>query len=185
MQLDTLIEDRLWTVKNFLSRDDCESFIQRSEDIGYEPFTIDGESFPDFRNNSRVILDDPALAESLWQGAAKHLPTERRGQAAKGFNPRFRFYRYQGIEAFAPHQDGAIQIVNQISQLTFLLYLADVASGGETRFYDENLQVQFSIAPQAGTAVAFDHMLIHEGVPVRSGTKYVLRTDVMFDAGRS
>lgn len=185
MLSETLIEDRLWTLKDFLSPKDCESLIQRSEDLGFETFTIDGETFPDFRNNSRVIVDDPALAETLWEIAAKHLPTERSGHAAKGFNPRFRFYRYRGAEAFAPHQDGAIRIGNKVSQLTFLLYLADVPSGGETRFYNEHSQVQFSIAPQAGTAVAFDHMLIHEGVSVKEGTKYVLRTDVMYDAGAS
>jgi hypothetical protein len=36
------------------------------------------------------------------------------------------------------------------------------------------------IAPRAGAALWFQHMLLHAGAPVVAGTKYVLRTDVVY-----
>jgi len=59
-----------------------------------------------------------------------------------------------------------------------MVYLNGGARGGETRF--ENV----SITPEPGLALLFDHYLLHEGAEVIEGTKYVLRTDVMYGATR-
>merc|ERR1712151_873891 len=72
------------------------------------------------------------------------------------------------------------------SQLTFLLYLNDDFEGGQTRFFfpgDHNRK--FHVRPTIGTALCFfhgEHPLspLHEGCVVSSGTKYVLRTDVLY-----
>lgn len=34
--------------------------------------------------------------------------------------------------------------------------------------------------PRTGTALLFQHLLVHEGCVVRTGVKYVLRSDVMY-----
>jgi hypothetical protein len=36
------------------------------------------------------------------------------------------------------------------------------------------------VTPQAGSVVAFEHGLLHEGEPVTSGRKYAIRTDAMY-----
>ena len=36
------------------------------------------------------------------------------------------------------------------------------------------------IGPKRGMALFFRHELLHEGRAVKSGTKYVMRTDVMY-----
>jgi hypothetical protein len=36
------------------------------------------------------------------------------------------------------------------------------------------------VRPVRGTALVFRHRLLHEGAPVLTGRKYVLRTDVMY-----
>jgi hypothetical protein len=44
------------------------------------------------------------------------------------------------------------------------------------------------VAPQADLALVFAHYLLHEGVVVSAGQKYVLRSDVMYgpaQAGRT
>jgi hypothetical protein len=48
-----------------------------------------------------------------------------------GLNERFRFYRYDPGQHFAPHMDGCYQRANgEESQFTFLVYLNDGFVGG-------------------------------------------------------
>jgi hypothetical protein len=42
---------------------------------------------------------------------------------------------------------------------------------------------RFRVAPRRGTALLFQHMLLHEGSVVHEGVKDVLRTDVMYRRG--
>ena len=55
-----------------------------------------------------------------------------------------------------------------------MIYLNDDFTGGETTFDDVSIQ------PKTGTALCFIHEQKHEGTPVIEGTKYVIRTDVMY-----
>ncbi len=62
----------------------------------------------------------------------------------------------------------------EMSLLTFLMYLNDDFHGGETEFPWQKIK------PMRGSALIFPHRLSHQGAPVISGVKYVLRTDVMY-----
>ena len=37
-----------------------------------------------------------------------------------------------------------------------------------------------SVPPRAGTALIFNHDTLHEGQAVTAGTKYIIRTEIMF-----
>ena len=180
MQKELLDDERVFVIRDFLSRTECEALVARGEAQGYETFNIDGEVVPGFRNNSRAQLDDEELAAYLWEKAEPHLPAKRNGQKLTGLSHRFRFYRYGGGQAFVPHHDGAIREGKDLSQLTFMIYLSNVEKGGETRFYESGLAVKMDVQPEIGTVLVFDHHILHEGVQVEKGTKYVLRTDVMY-----
>ena len=180
MKRELLDGERVFVVHDFLAPDSCEALIQRTETLGYDAVTIDGEVYTDFRSNSRVILDDAELADTLWQRASEVVPPVIDDQPAAGLNPRIRFYRYSGGEAFIPHHDGLVRIGELESKLTFMVYLSDVAEGGETRFYGPGPTVLFDVRPERGKAVFFEHLILHEGVAVEEGCKYVLRTDVMY-----
>jgi predicted 2-oxoglutarate/Fe(II)-dependent dioxygenase YbiX len=92
-----------------------------------------------------------------------------------GLNERFRFYRYDPGERFAPHRDGAYHRDNgEDSLLTFMVYLSEGFTGGDTVF--PNL----AVTPRLGMALIFEHQILHEGAAVISGRKYVLRSDVMY-----
>ena len=54
------------------------------------------------------------------------------------------------------------------------MYLNDDFTGGETAVMSK------VIMPKRGMALFFRHELRHEGRAVTSGTKYVMRTDVMY-----
>jgi prolyl 4-hydroxylase len=70
--------------------------------------------------------------------------------------------------------------------MTFMVYLNEEMTGGETRFFEDMQQAflqqrpYLSVQPKAGMALVFLHSIWHEGAVVHSGQKYVLRTDVMY-----
>ena len=61
-----------------------------------------------------------------------------------------------------------------------MIYLNDGYEGGNTKFYHDDDRLKANIVPRQGMALIFDHLQLHEGAPVVSGRKYVLRTDVMY-----
>lgn len=61
-----------------------------------------------------------------------------------------------------------------------MIYLNTPTGGGETNFALADNQDPFSVRPTTGLCLVFDHQLTHEGALMRTGVKYVLRTDVMF-----
>ena len=64
--------------------------------------------------------------------------------------------------------------------MTFMVYLNDDFTGGETKFYLDTGAPRLSVRPERGAALVFVHRQLHEGAPVVEGRKYVLRTDVMY-----
>jgi predicted 2-oxoglutarate/Fe(II)-dependent dioxygenase YbiX len=133
------------------------------------------------RNNDRVMFEDAALAAELFARTRATLPERFDGGTLVGFNERFRGYRYRDGQRFAPHFDGAFYrpetpAGREGSEITVLFYLNDGFAGGETKILD--YEVVF--VPKSGAALLFQHAILHEGCPVTSGVKYVLRTDAMY-----
>jgi hypothetical protein len=60
---------------------------------------------------------------------------------------------------------------------TVLTYFNDDFEGGETRFLEQRDEV---VTPKPGRVVIFQHKLRHEGCEVRRGTKYAMRSDVIY-----
>jgi hypothetical protein len=185
MDKEQLEGDRIFVVHGFLTDEECASFIAKSEQAGYDEATIttaDGFVMAkDIRDNARLIQDDNSLAADLWQRARPFLPETVNEWRVVGLNERFRFYRYDPGQKFAPHFDGHFGRENgDRSQLTFMVYLNSDFVGGETKFYDEDRVLCLTVRPMRGMALGFEHRQIHEGAAVISGRKYVLRTDVMY-----
>lgn len=173
----------LWTVDDVLGRDECAALIERIEAAGCSPAPITtGAGFvmrPDVRNNTRVIIDDEALAADLFERVASRVPVDVAGWTVAGANERLRGYRYERGQRFAPHYDGAFERgPTEVSRLTFLIYLNDDFAGGSTDFPELGER----ITPRTGMALFFQHRILNEGCAVTSGVKYVLRSDVMYRA---
>jgi prolyl 4-hydroxylase len=171
----------VFTVDEVLTADECKQLVERIEQLGPEPAPITTargfQMRPDIRNNTRVMFDDHALAHALFTRLADAIPTPLWGQRAVGANERFRCYRYEPGQRFAPHTDGAYRRDEQeVSLLTLMVYLNEGFDGGETAFHDLGQKV----APRTGMALLFQHRTYHEGCEVTRGIKYVLRSDVMY-----
>ncbi|WP_037254223.1 2OG-Fe(II) oxygenase [Roseobacter sp. SK209-2-6] len=180
-------------IPNFLSTDLCAEQIKQAEALGFASAPITSETgtqvVSEIRNNTRVIRDLPTLSAQLWQDARNLVPRNFKGRDAAGLNDRFRLYRYQPGQFFDWHQDGSYRAADgQESQFTLLIYLNQGFEGGGTRFADvfsSHVFSDFTIAPEPGKALLFHHPISHRGDPVLSGTKYVLRTDVMYHPATS
>ena len=172
--------DRVFTIAGVLTPAECEALVRTTESIGYRaaPITTYGgfEMRPEIRNNTRVMVDDHDRARWLWERIARWIPTERRSMHAVGLNERFRFYRYQPGQYFQWHRDGAFhRDTRESSLLTLMVYLNEGFDGGDTEFDHGD-----PVRPRRGMVLVFDHGLRHRGAPVETGTKYVMRTDVMY-----
>lgn len=138
------------------------------------------------RNNERVLLDDTALSAPLFERARDYLPPALHGSSVYGwslcgFNERWRFYRYMPRQQFDWHVDGIVRLApDKQSALTFMIYLNDDFEGGSTDFDAD--AGPLSVRPTTGAALVFPHKVRHRGAPVVSGMKYVLRSDVMYQA---
>jgi hypothetical protein len=121
-------------------------------------------------------------------------------------NERLRFLKYTRGMYFREHCDGSYVTPDrkEISFITVHLYLNSEVSnteddavkcvqregwpvdqrplqGGSTRFHSMNLQRYLDVFPQAGSCLVFQHRgLLHSGDDVVQGTKYTMRTDVMY-----
>lgn len=173
-----------FTIADVMSAAECAAMVDRIEALGPTGAPVSmarGEVMrPDIRNNQRVMFDDVALAARLYDRVAVALPALCRTRPV-GANERFRGYKYQRAERFAPHLDGSfVRNPDERSELTLMVYLNQGFAGGSTLFLDHEVEV----VPRTGLALLFQHRVLHEGSPVLGGTKYVLRSDVMYASSR-
>jgi hypothetical protein len=185
LEREELDGDRVFVLHHFCTAEECEQWLEHSESLGYGEAPLSTSAGPvinkGVRDNSRLMVDEPALATTLWDRARPFLPVISAQWKAVGFNERFRYYRYERGEKFAPHYDGYFdRDPNERSHLTFMIYLNEGFEGGETHFYDDFGALRFSVRPEKGMALVFAHRQLHEGAAVLRGRKYVLRTDVMY-----
>lgn len=197
-------------IPNVFSKEECNDLIARADEAGYEEAMVNigggrQQTMQEFRNNDRCIIDDPVLAELMWQRiwsecnrndenamlVEKLLEPKGKWQPV-GINERLRFLRYKPGTFFSPHYDGSyvrgdeagIHRSGEQSFVTVQLYLNNDFYGGETRFKANNGRGRMSknddVFPQTGSVLLFQHHILHEGCPVVKGQKYVIRSDVMY-----
>lgn len=177
------IAEHAYTLDSFFTPFQCELLIHMAEQIGFEEARLGTQKntlrVHTHRNNARILWDDRELAKMLWETLQQWVPQDYFGSKPIGLNERFRFYRYTPGQYFNWHADGSFQRPNgEQSLYTVLLYLSEPEEGGETLFKDGR------VLPVQGRVCWFLHKKLHKGSEVRRGTKYILRTDVMYTSSK-
>jgi prolyl 4-hydroxylase len=168
-------EPLLWVVENIYTETECRDFIDFIERSSPTLATNN----PMYRDQDRVITDNPEIAGELFRRLRPHLPEQIDALKLVGLNERLRMYRYRAGQRFEPHMDHWYRpSENQVTLHTILVYFNDDFEGGETRFQE---QIQQTIIPKPGMVAIFQHKIRHEGCPVRRGVKYAMRTDVIYE----
>lgn len=173
----------VWTVEDALSAPVCAAYVKRLRENEVEVAPIVGRDGPEIdlevRNNTRVMWDDEQEANELLARVASAVPASFHGHPLVGANPRLRLYRYGPGEHHGAHWDTEVEISRTVrSRITLVFYLDDGFEGGATDFPELGER----IVPRAGRALLFQHRVLHEALPVLSGEKHVLRTDILYRA---
>lgn len=168
-------ERLLWFVDDIYSAAECAEFIVLIERSSPTLATNN----PLYRDQDRVIRDDAEIANELFRRLRPHLPERMGDLRLARLNERLRFYRYRPGQRFEPHMDHWYRPSDrEITLHTVLAYFNDDFEGGETAFQE---QVQETVTPRRGRVALFQHKLRHEGRPVIRGTKYAMRSDVVYE----
>ena len=193
LTLEELSKDA-FVIRGFASHDECDAWNAANEERGFEAATFGGSTgslVKAVRDNDRIVEDARELTDALWARLEPLLPARWKARSMLerhaigphelvGLNERVRWYRYEGTQRFHPHVDKPfVGRDGRVSCHTILLYLSDDLEGGATRV-ELTKSEQVKIAPERGLLLCFDHRLMHEGMPLVRGTKYVLRTDLMW-----
>ena len=172
-------------VDEVLSEDACASLIAKVTAQTWLPATVNG---PDgrylnekLRDNDLALLQDEDLRQALFARLEAHLPPRMCGEVLHSLHPSLRVYRYQPGQHFGVHSDQPyFDAEGRQSRLTLLVYLDASCVGGQTAFHEIERPTGVVITPRVGRALFFQQNLPHEGMPVISGIKHVLRTDVIY-----
>eukprot|EP00949_MAST-11_sp_MAST-11-sp1_P000231 g231.t1 len=171
-----------------LSAAECRQIIAVVESTGFVATNQRETRYAAARRNGRLQCDAPALAELLWTRCAGLFQDMEDGKKAVGFSHNFRFYKYSPGDAFGMHVDDSVDHCGGVkSAFTLLVYLNDNLEGGATVFYrgsnPKKAKEVLAFLPKQGSALAHIHgprCMLHEGAQVKSGIKYLMRTDVLY-----
>jgi len=173
----------LYTAEGFLAREECEELIDIIKDR-LRPSTIshDGSADASFRTSRTCdLLGGEPVVRTL----------DERICGAMGIDPGLaepsQGQYYEVTQEFKAHTDyfepyelerHSTRTLGQRTW-TFMIYLNEVESGGETAF----VNVGLSIPPKAGMAVLWNNLkadgtpnydTLHQGTPVRAGYKAII-----------
>jgi len=158
------------------------------------------------RGNSRVALEGALLSKEVWRRIGSFFPPivisaadrELGGWAVEpgvwrpvGLGDVWRIARYHNAgDSIGAHYDDYLVLgPNKRSLKTFNVNLtsSDPSSGGFFNFLswgEDECTPQVigeSIVPTAGSALAFDDHLLHEGAPIAHGEKWLLRSEIVYE----
>jgi hypothetical protein len=193
----TLLESQILLVPHFLHAETCRAYIATFSTLPLQPSPPPGRNEAT-RTNFRLAVSDPSFAAYLFKysGLADftHDWTVKLGKRTlecKGLHSNIRIYKYEQGTFFGPHYDSSTRdpITGFNSYWTLLIYLSgkeDGVEGGETVFYKDGKTKggEIAVGIERGLALLHRHggsdCLLHEGRTVTKGTKWVLRSDLLF-----
>ena len=174
---------QLFIARDFADQPTCDELIAQIDE-NRRPSTIaDDVGIPNFRTSETCDLDS---ANALVAGIEAHI-SDLLGIPLPYGEP-LQGQRYAPGQEFKPHTDtfepGSADYYLHCGELgqrtwTAMLYLNEPEAGGATRFKTIGKTIQ----PETGKLLIWNNLLadgqpnpatLHQGMPVRRGTKYVL-----------
>ncbi|KAI6132072.1 hypothetical protein EDD16DRAFT_1689203 [Pisolithus croceorrhizus] len=179
------LEDQIITIDGFLSAGECKQLVRFIDGLPLEltPPKKKGEAE---RVNYRLSLFSPSFAEKLHSLLLPHLPSfPYPARLPHSCNSNIRIYKYTPLQHLGAHYDESVKDMHTgaKSEWTLLIYLTGYRRRCQRRrvFYNDKGKLRETIvAPLHPGHGPPSPCLLHEGTLVQEGTKYVLRSDLMF-----
>lgn len=207
IKLDLELNNDLIIINNLLSDTECDRIISKSTNL-YQ--TLDKEYLPSQRDSLRFLNMDQSTANIIYDRLKlpiKNLDSKIKPFGfgtdglwlPRGINPCFRHCLYlPGSVGFAPHRDASfIETSERRSIHTIIIYLTDDFDEGYTTFIKSKLPRQlkqtvaeelvagsdiiYKYKPKKGSALIFNHNVIHSGTNVETKPKYIIRSDIIYE----
>lgn len=189
---ETIVDDQIVVINKFFSSDLCNELIKSFNDLRLETTPLIKSKDYAARVNDRTLIEDDTASRSLWSYLHQILlqddfdenVLQKTFSKGIGLNPQLRIYRYQKGHYFGKHYDESVKSLNGRTKWTLLIYLTgdEEFVGGGTIFYLDS-KTPLNVHPSKGMALLHKHgedCLMHEAELVKSGVKWVLRSDVVF-----
>jgi prolyl 4-hydroxylase len=174
----------IYTVENFLTYGECEHFVEISKERMERSKVVSLESeseFCDDRTGSNTFIshDHDLMTMKIAKRIAEtvNLSIEKAEDFQVVHYEKNQFYNYH-YDTFDPEVEAKYMEDGGQRILTALVYLNDVAEGGETGF--KNLKI--NVSPKRGKLLVFETVVtgttdmhpnsIHAGLSVTKGEKY-------------
>lgn len=206
-QPTSIVSGQIITIDNFFSKELCDELIKSFEtQLHLETTPVIKSKGYALRINDRAAVHDFESSQILWNYLRELLLQQVEYddedmdeinsifQNACGLNPNLRIYRYLKGHHFNKHYDESVKCQRSENgslgktKWTLLIYLTgdDEFVGGGTIFHPDFRGVKpLNIHPSKGMALLHKHgddCLMHEGEMVKSGAKWVFRSDVVYPA---
>ena len=156
-----------------LDADLCQQLVERAESATANKLPVPPAWS---RGGTKTLFDDEELTGALWPKLAPSIAAPLDGWVPVGLNEHLEVTQHEKGQRFAWHTDSPyIRDHEERSLLSVLVLLNNEYEGGEISFEpDANIQAK------VGQALIFPHNLPYRSAPVKSGARFVLRTDVVF-----
>lgn len=179
-----------------LSARECRQLIDTAEDAGLT--SVAWEYKPEYRRCCRAVVRSSALADTLWTRLQSVLVrADVDGRVPVGFdvggtwvpiglNDVLRVSRYDKGGHFAYHRDTGFVYTDDVRSIcSLLVYLNSDFEGGCTLVQPSASPTaspthEMVVHPRVGRVLCLQQDQLHCGQAVLAGSKYILRTDVMF-----
>jgi hypothetical protein len=193
-----------FVLENFFSSEECDYYVNKAKEIGFH--NLKNQYPEDYRNSERLSFLSDDIAALIWERLKNFLEKEDlNGKKPMNINVSgvwkpsrvnngIKITKYTSGSFFKPHIDNVF-IFNpqEITIHTILIYLNDEFEGGETNFCEIpehglksflfngiSYKIIESIKPVKGRAIVFENYKCHEGSKLLSGTKYIMKTEIVF-----
>lgn len=189
---------KIMVFPNIFNANFCESVLNYAEQRGFKPsqVAIQGDRDKtslreDIRQNTKIDIakgehkDDGIFLsfklKEYLQPIFTHLK-DFKGAPFARFNPDMKIYKNVPGNFFKKHADGIVDLGDEVSAYTFIVFLTDTTTnkGGELYFPGYDLSLQ----PEIGSIVLFRPHLVHEGKLLQLGEKTQLRSDILYDISK-
>ncbi len=129
------------------------------------------------RKCSRFMVKNAQITDHIWQIIKDEVKFGT-------INPMLRFLKYEVGDYFKPHYDSDYVDENgKTSKITIQIYLNEEFEGGETIFYNPENEdhILYRHKPKTGDILLFEQeAFLHSGDKITFGTKYCVRTEMMY-----